>query len=70
MRRVESGSGLGMGVSLVEGVDALYVFKCRAFGWVCAWGDVRSAAFSFSLSKRRVRRHRERPAEVPFLPVM
>lgn len=69
MRRVESGRGLGMGVSLVEGV-ALYVFKCHVFGWVCAWGDVRSAAFSFSLSKRRVRRHRERPAEVPFLPVM
>ena len=66
---MESGSGLGTGVSLVEEVDALYVFKCHVFGWVCAWGDVRSAAFSFSLSKRRVRRHRARPAEVPFLPV-
>lgn len=58
---------VGNGVGMVERTDSVRVRECHVFGWVRGL-EVRTAAFSFS--KRKARKHRKRPAEVPFLPVM
>lgn len=56
-----------MAVGLVRRIYLVCVFTCACLG-LC-WGlDVRGAAF-FIFSKREVREHGKRSAEVFFLPV-